>query len=223
MSRMNCMPTCCVYAPLLLYALPCDMSNVLKKHHSVCRRRVLPLLFCRKEFPNREAIYQSPAGPGPSFWRSRSTPPAGQFTAPRRRAPVFHLAADRGARLVPHIFISRPSPVRRCAKSPRIGALYAGAALFFNILNLLTVKFAVLPVLYFSVARPRVRRSGRGQHVPRASPTPARLLLIGWFCGALVGMLTGIAIGFSKTFSYWFSRSSACSARSPRRHGSRSC
>ena len=26
---------------------------------------------------------------------------------------------------------------------------YAGAALFFNILNLLTVKFAVLPVLYF--------------------------------------------------------------------------
>ena len=31
----------------------------------------------------------------------------------------------------------------------------------------------------------------------------ARLLFIGWFCGAIVGMLTGIAIGFNKTFSYW--------------------
>ena len=28
---------------------------------------------------------------------------------------------------------------------------YAGAALFFNILNLLTAKFAVLPVLYLSL------------------------------------------------------------------------
>ena len=31
----------------------------------------------------------------------------------------------------------------------------------------------------------------------------ARLLFFGWLGGAVVGMLTGIAIGFNKTFAYW--------------------
>ena len=81
---------------------------------------------------------------------------------------------------------------------------YAGAALFFNILNLLTVKFAVLPVLYFpSLDRVFGVLVEDSTFLAKCLAYSARLLLIGWFCGALVGMLTGIAIGFSKTFSYW--------------------
>mgnify|MGYP001128463929 CR=1 FL=1 len=81
---------------------------------------------------------------------------------------------------------------------------YAGAALFFNILNLLTVKFAVLPVLYFpSLDRVFGVLVEDSTFLAKCLAYSARLLLIGWFCGALVGMLAGIAIGFSKTFSYW--------------------
>lgn len=81
---------------------------------------------------------------------------------------------------------------------------YAGAALFLNILNLLTVKFAILPVLYFpSLDRVFGVLFEDSAFLAKCLAYSARLLFIGWFCGAIVGMLTGLAIGFSKTFSYW--------------------
>lgn len=81
---------------------------------------------------------------------------------------------------------------------------YAGTALFLNILNLLTVKFAILPVLYFpSLDRVFGVLFEDSAFLAKCLAYSARLLFIGWFCGAIVGMLTGIAIGFSKTFSYW--------------------
>ena len=81
---------------------------------------------------------------------------------------------------------------------------YAGAALFLNILNLLTVKFAILPVLYFpSLDRVFGVLFEDSAFLAKCLAYSARLLFIGWFCGAIVGMLTGIAIGFSKNFSYW--------------------
>ena len=81
---------------------------------------------------------------------------------------------------------------------------YAGAALFLNILNLLTVKFAILPVLYFpSLDRVFGVLVEDSAFLAKCLAYSARLLFIGWFCGAIVGMLTGIAIGFNKNFSYW--------------------
>lgn len=81
---------------------------------------------------------------------------------------------------------------------------YAGAVLFLNILNLLTVKFAILPVLYFpSLDRVFGVLFEDSAFLAKCLAYSARLLFIGWFCGAIVGMLTGIAIGFNKTFSYW--------------------
>ena len=81
---------------------------------------------------------------------------------------------------------------------------YAGATLFLNILNLLTVKFAILPVLYFpSLDRVFGVLFEDSAFLAKCLAYSARLLFIGWFCGAIVGMLTGIAIGFNKTFSYW--------------------
>ena len=81
---------------------------------------------------------------------------------------------------------------------------YAGAVLFLNILNLLTVKFAILPVLYFpSLDRVFGVLFEDSAFLAKCLAYSARLLCIGWFCGAIVGMLTGIAIGFNKNFSYW--------------------
>ena len=81
---------------------------------------------------------------------------------------------------------------------------YAGAALFLNILNLLTAKFAILPVLYFpSLDRVFGVLVEDSAFLPTCLAYSARLLFFGWLGGAVVGMLTGIAIGFSKTFSYW--------------------
>lgn len=82
----------------------------------------------------------------------------------------------------------------------------AGAALFFNILNLLTAKFAILPVLYFP-ALDRVFGVMVEQNdvIVKCILYSARLLGYGVFFGALAGITTGICIGFSKTFSYWIS------------------
>ena len=81
---------------------------------------------------------------------------------------------------------------------------YAGAALFLNILNLLTVKFAILPVLYFpSLDRVFGVLFEDSAFLAKCLAYSARLLFIGWFCGAIVGMLTGIAIGINKNFSFW--------------------
>ena len=81
---------------------------------------------------------------------------------------------------------------------------YAGAVLFFNVLNLLTAKFAVLPVLYFpSLDRVFGVLVEDRLFLAKCLAYSARLLIIGWLGGAIVGMLTGIAIGFNKTFAYW--------------------
>ena len=69
---------------------------------------------------------------------------------------------------------------------------YAGAALFLNILNLLTVKFAILPVLYFpSLDRVFGVLFEDSAFLAKCLAYSARLLFIGWFCGAIVGMLAG--------------------------------
>lgn len=82
----------------------------------------------------------------------------------------------------------------------------AGAVLFFNILNLLTSKLALLPVLYFpSLDRVFGVMVEQREVLLKCILYSARLLTIGVLSGAFVGIATGILIGFSKTFSYWVS------------------
>ena len=108
-----------------------------------------------------------------------------------------------GRYLIRSLYFDTPEDRALREKLEYKALFYAGAALFFNILNLLTVKFAVLPVLYFpSLDRVFGVLIEDSTFLAKCLAYSARLLLIGWFCGALVGMLTGIAIGFSKTFSY---------------------
>ena len=79
---------------------------------------------------------------------------------------------------------------------------YAGAVLVLNILNLLTAKFAILPVLYFpSLDRVFGVLVEDSAFLATCLAYSARLLFFGWVSGAVVGVLTGIAIGFNKTFA----------------------
>ena len=80
----------------------------------------------------------------------------------------------------------------------------AGAILFFNILNLVTVKLALLPTLYFP---PLDRVFGTlvedRELIFKCIGFSMGLLVKGVFGGLVIGFFMGIAVGFSKTASYW--------------------
>lgn len=83
---------------------------------------------------------------------------------------------------------------------------YAGVLLFLNLLNLLSVKLALLPVLYFpSLDRVFGVLIEDGVFIGKCFLYSLRLLLVGWFFGALAGFGTGIAIGFNRQVQYWMS------------------
>lgn len=84
------------------------------------------------------------------------------------------------------------------------GYFIGGAVLFFNILNLLTAKLAVLPILYFpSLDRVFGVMFEQTDVLIKCILYSLRLLGLGIFFGALIGVVTGICLGFSKTFAYW--------------------
>lgn len=82
--------------------------------------------------------------------------------------------------------------------------LWAGTILFINIVDLITQKFALLPVLFF----PSLDRVF-GVYVTDASLlgrcilSSFKLLILGFLYGAVIGFICGLLIGFSKKFSYW--------------------
>ena len=86
------------------------------------------------------------------------------------------------------------------AKSP----FYSGIILFLCLINILTAKTATLPVLYF----PTLDRifgvlAEESLFIGKCLLYSLRLQLTGWFFGALAGIGTGIAIGFSHRIRYW--------------------
>lgn len=81
---------------------------------------------------------------------------------------------------------------------------YAGVICFLCILNILTAKTAVLPVLYF----PALDRIfgvliEDAAFIGKCLLYSLRLLLSGWLGGAIAGVLTGVAIGFNRHARYW--------------------
>ncbi|MBP3310749.1 MAG: ABC transporter permease subunit [Butyricicoccus sp.] len=86
----------------------------------------------------------------------------------------------------------------------RKAPFYAGVLLFLCILNILTAKTAVLPVLYFpSLDRVFGVLMEDIAFIGKCLLYSLRLQLVGWLCGAAVGVLTGIAIGFNRHVRYW--------------------
>lgn len=82
--------------------------------------------------------------------------------------------------------------------------LLAGVVLLINGINLITVKYALLPVLYF----PSLDRI-IGVFVTdrlllvKCVLSSFKLLLTGFAFGAVIGFATGLLLGFSKKFNYW--------------------
>ena len=84
------------------------------------------------------------------------------------------------------------------------GAFWAGAAVLVTLINLVTAKLALLPVIFFP--------SYDNILAVFIEQTPLllkciwysfRLLLLGVLWGALAGFVTGVFLGFSKKVYYW--------------------
>ncbi|MDR3203881.1 MAG: ABC transporter permease subunit [Deltaproteobacteria bacterium] len=104
--------------------------------------------------------------------------------------------------LWPALFFKKPS-LRQAMKGK--DDFYAAVFIFLTVLNLLTDKFAVLPVIFFP-SPDRVLSvlvEDFTYLIVVCLGSSAKLLLTGFFSGALAGLVTGIAIGFSKPAAYW--------------------
>ena len=83
--------------------------------------------------------------------------------------------------------------------------LLAGAFGLLTIINLLISKWAVLPVLFFP-SLDRIFAVFVNDRVLLAECilSSGKLLLTGFAIGALLGFGSGLCLGFSKKFAYWF-------------------
>lgn len=86
------------------------------------------------------------------------------------------------------------------------GPFLAAVVLFMNVLNLVTVKKALLPVLYFpSLDRIFGTIYEDRLLIIKCVGYSARILITGIIGGTAVGFFMGVAVGFSKRVSYWVS------------------
>jgi NitT/TauT family transport system permease protein len=82
---------------------------------------------------------------------------------------------------------------------------YAVSFLLLNVLNIVTSKYTILPPIFFP-APDRILSvlvEDFGYLVVVCLGSSAKLLFAGFMSGALAGLATGIAIGFSKRAAYW--------------------
>lgn len=80
----------------------------------------------------------------------------------------------------------------------------AGVILFLNLLNLATVKFSLLPTLYFpSLDRIFGTLVEDRAFLAKCVLYSSKILFSGTLLGAAVGIFTGIGIGFNKYLNYW--------------------
>ncbi|MDR1608373.1 MAG: ABC transporter permease subunit [Deltaproteobacteria bacterium] len=96
------------------------------------------------------------------------------------------------------------SPEKR-AKRQAKDNFYAMAFLFLNALNLATSKFTVIPAIFFPSPDRilSVLIEDFNYLILVCLYASAKLLICGFFSGALAGLITGVAIGFSKSSAYW--------------------
>ncbi|MGN1318362.1 MAG: ABC transporter permease [Lachnospirales bacterium] len=84
------------------------------------------------------------------------------------------------------------------------GEFWFGVILLINIYNLVTVKFGLLPVVYFpSPAKIIGVIFEDSDLIVKCLIYSSRLLFFGVLFGGVVGLFTGIAIGFNKKAAYW--------------------
>ena len=99
-------------------------------------------------------------------------------------------------------FISAKLDERISYKAP----LIAGTAVLITVINLITSKYALLPVLFFPCLD-RVFGVFVTDYelLTQCILASEQLLLRGFLAGGILGFFTGILIGFNKKASYWIS------------------
>ena len=99
-------------------------------------------------------------------------------------------------------FISAKLDERISYKAP----LIAGTAVLITVINLITSKYALLPVLFFPCLDRVFGVFVTDYEVLiQCILASGQLLLRGFLAGGILGFLTGILIGFNKKASYWIS------------------
>lgn len=84
------------------------------------------------------------------------------------------------------------------------GAFWFGTGIFVAVLNLVTAKLALLPVLFFpSYDNVLAIFFETWPFLLKCVVFSFRLLGLGVFWGILVGFITGVLLGFNKTVMYW--------------------
>lgn len=82
--------------------------------------------------------------------------------------------------------------------------LITGALLLLMVINTLTTKTTLLPALYFpSLDRIIGLLFEQRIFLLENVWSSLKLLIVGFFCGASVGFLTGLALGYNKKVGYW--------------------
>ncbi|MDR1578025.1 MAG: ABC transporter permease subunit [Deltaproteobacteria bacterium] len=96
------------------------------------------------------------------------------------------------------------SPAQR-AKMLNKDNFYAVAFLFLSALNLATSKYTLIPAIFFPTPDRilAVLVEDFNYLILECLFSSGKLLLTGFFSGALAGLITGVAIGFSKPAAYW--------------------
>jgi NitT/TauT family transport system permease protein len=81
---------------------------------------------------------------------------------------------------------------------------YAGVIMFLNILNIITLKYALLPTLFFpSLDRVFGTLVEDRMFLLKCIAYSRRLLITGFLFGGIIGFITGLSLGFSKKAAYW--------------------
>ncbi|MDR1872789.1 MAG: ABC transporter permease subunit [Deltaproteobacteria bacterium] len=96
------------------------------------------------------------------------------------------------------------SPERK-AKILAKDNFYAAAITLLNILNIVTSKYTLIPAIFFPAPDRiiAVLFEDFNYLILVCLFSSGKLLVTGFFSGALAGLVTGVAIGFSKPAAYW--------------------
>lgn len=82
--------------------------------------------------------------------------------------------------------------------------LFAGTVTFFMLINILTTKTLILPILYFpSLDRIIALIFEQRIFLLENVWSSLKLLSVGFLWGSVIGFLTGLALGYNKKVGYW--------------------
>lgn len=117
---------------------------------------------------------------------------------------VIFIGALMAAYLVALVVsLLRRKPV---SKMRYMAPCYSAIALVLMMYDIFTLKSGILPMPYFPWINQILNAMiSDAAYLAECSLSTLRLLMSGYFCGAALGLVTGIACGYSKKINYWIS------------------